>query len=310
MAFCNLDAEAQSSWLDRLYADQQIAFFGAAVNLLDEDCAQIRRLAEAAYKAGGAAYFSTLAMHMSEKTLEAWLDRALEDGEWFFQSILLDTLGRDGDEQKEALEKEWEAAQAAEYGAAGVTVSGKDYYYRGQLVNVFLDLRPNKAFYTLNMNPKGTVNIKILRNAENAVTGVSYMTEAETMALLSDMEAPDDEPDVETLPVALQTVAAGKTIFLGEYTLSEGDRIFYDVLAETGKGLQIGFAEPGDVPLNKTYYSVRNLRQKGEALECTASFTVGPPVKPGTYRLFLRATDGALGNVKGSISIAFAEAAS
>lgn len=33
------------------------------------------------------------------------------------------------------------------------------------------------------------------------------------------------------------------------------------------------------------------------------TFTVGPPVQPGTYQLFLWATDGALGNVKGSISM-------
>lgn len=87
--------------------------------------------------------------------------------------------------------------------------------------------------------------------------------------------------------------------------MSEGDRIWYDVLAETGNSLQVGFTKPGDIHLNTTYYSVENIRQQDEALECIESFTVGPPVQPGTYKLFLRATDGALGNVKGSISIGF-----
>ena len=36
--------------------------------------------------------------------------------------------------------------------------------------------------------PKGTVNIKIVRDVENKITGVSYMTEAEVIELLGDME--------------------------------------------------------------------------------------------------------------------------
>ena len=77
---------------------------------------------------------------------------------------------------------------------------------------------------------------------------------------------------------------------------------FGDVSAETGNG----FAKPGDTYLNTTYHSVKDLRQEDETLECSASFTVKPPVKPGKYQLFLRATDGALGNVTGSISFGFA----
>lgn len=72
-----------------------------------------------------------------------------------------------------------EAKAAAEYGAVGITVDGKNRYYRGQLVNVFLDARANKSFYTLDMNPAGAVNIKVVRNADNEITGVAYMTEAE-----------------------------------------------------------------------------------------------------------------------------------
>ncbi len=38
-----------------------------------------------------------------------------------------------------------------------------------------------------NMNPKGTVNIKIVRGADNQITDVAYMTEEEAMELLEDM---------------------------------------------------------------------------------------------------------------------------
>ena len=191
MVFLKLDEEEQCEWLDRIYTDRQLLFFGAAVTLLDDDCAQIQHLAETIYADGDIVYFSNLTAHMSGDTLEAWLDRALEDDKWTFQSVLFNALDRgdDFDEQKEKEEKEWEKAQAAEYGPVGVTIDGKNYYYKGQLVNIFLDIRqPNQSFYTLNMNPKGTVNIKIVRNKNNEITGVAYMTEAEVTELFGDCE--------------------------------------------------------------------------------------------------------------------------
>ena len=81
--------------------------------------------------------------------------------------------------------------------------------------------RPNKSVYTLNMNPKGTVNIKIVRDTNSKITGITYMTEAEVIELLGDMDDSDDKTGVEIIPVDFKTVAAGETIFLGEYTLSD-----------------------------------------------------------------------------------------
>ena len=109
--------------------------------------------------------------------------------------MLYNKLNRDDefDELKEKQEKDWAEAQVAEYEKAGVTmVDEKTYYYQGQLVNIFLDIRKEGSFYTLNMNPAGTVNIKITRDANNNITGVAYMTEAEVAELLGDMNDPDD----------------------------------------------------------------------------------------------------------------------
>ncbi len=87
--------------------------------------------------------------------------------------------------------------------------------------------------------------------------------------------------------------------------MTHGDRIWYAVTAEIGEELQVGFVKSGDESLNQVYYSVHSLRQEGEALECVASTKFADPVEPGTYRLFLRAPEGALENVRGSISIGF-----
>mgnify|MGYP001052432070 CR=1 FL=1 len=307
ITFPRLDENTQKKWLEKFYADGEFAFFSVAVRWLDTNSALFTGFAEKAYVDEEMAFFSILTDCMEEMELELWLDRALEDGNWACQSMLFDKLNRGGefDELKERQEQEWAEAQTAEYRAVGVTMDGKDYYYAGQLVNIFLDIRPNKSVYTLNMNPKGTVNIKIIRDANNKITGVSYMTEAEVIELFGDMDEPDDNTGMEIIPVDFKTVAAEETIFLGEYTLSDGDEILYDLSAKTGNRMVVFFAKDGQSDVS--YWSVNNLRQPGEPLECIADFTVGPSMA-GTYRLYLQAPDGALGNVKGSISIVSADA--
>ncbi|MDE6167172.1 MAG: hypothetical protein K2G28_01785, partial [Acetatifactor sp.] len=192
--FSRLNEDAQIEWLNRIYTDGNIAYMEAAVTLLDEDCTAILNLAEAIYTDGNIAFFSSLAMHMSEDTLETWLERALADENWVFQSVLFNALDKSDEfkEMQEKREKKWAEAQTAEYQAAGVMVDGKNYYYQGQLVNIFLDIRSNKSFYTLNVNPAGTINIKIVRNENNEITGVDYMTETEVTELFGDMDEPDD----------------------------------------------------------------------------------------------------------------------
>ena len=195
ITFPRLDENTQKKWLEKFYADEDFAFFSVAVCWIDTNSALFTDFAEKAYDDEEMAFFSILIDCMDEAELELWLDRALEDGNWAFQSMLFDKLnrGEEFDELEEKQQKEWAEAQTAEYRAVGVTMDGKDYYYQGQLVNIFLDIRPNKSVYTLNMNPKGTVNIKIVRDAENKITGVSYMTEAEVTELLGDMSDPDDK---------------------------------------------------------------------------------------------------------------------
>lgn len=309
IAFSRLDEETQDKWLDRIYTDDRIAFWGAAVGLLEEDCALIRRYAEKTYADDSVSWFSVLAMHMSEDTLEAWLDKALEDQNPSFQSVLFNALEQDdeSDKLREKLEKEWAAAQTAEYEAVGVTMDGMDYYYQGQLAGIFLDIRSNNSFCTLHTNPKGTVNLKIVRNEKNEITGVAYMTESEVTELMGDMEDPDNNTDPEIIPVDFKTVTAGEPVFLGDYTLSVGDRILYDVFAETGNRIRVFFAKDAPKKGQKDmvyYWAASILRQPGEPLKCTADFTVEPPAKSGIYKLYLQAPDDSLGNVKGHISIA------
>ena len=195
IAFSRLDGEEQLAWLEKIYADRDLAFFSVAVRGLDTNYSVLSSFAEKVYENADNAFFSILADCMDETELEFWLDRALEDSNWAFQSMLFDKLGKEDEfnELEAKREKEWAETQRAEYEAAGVTmVDEKTYYYQGQLVNIFLDIRKEGSFYTLNMNPAGTVNIKITRGTDNNITGVAYMTEAEVVELLGDMDEPDD----------------------------------------------------------------------------------------------------------------------
>ncbi len=195
IAFSRLDGEEQLAWLEKIYADRDLAFFSVAVRGLDTNYSVLSSFAEKVYENADNAFFSILADCMDETELEFWLDRALEDSNWAFQSMLFDKLGKEDEfnELEAKREKEWAETQRAEYEAAGVTmVDEKTYYYQGQLVNIFLDIRKEGSFYTLNMNPAGTVNIKITRGTDNNITGVAYMTEAEVAELLGDMDEPDD----------------------------------------------------------------------------------------------------------------------
>lgn len=190
--FPKLDETTQKTWLEQFYVDSDIPFFSVAVNGLSTSSSLFTYFAEKAYVDDERAFFSILTDCMEEAELERWLDRALEDENWAFQSMLFDKLKGENEYYNE-LEKKHENAQKAEYQAIGVTMDGKNYYYHEQLVNIFLDIRINNSYYTLNMNPAGTVNIKVIRDADDKITGVAYMTEAEVTELLKDMNVPDDK---------------------------------------------------------------------------------------------------------------------
>lgn len=100
--------------------------------------------------------------------------------------------GKPTEEKSDDLEKALDEKLAEEYRTAGVVQKGKNYYYKDQLVHIFLDIhKPDQRFYTLNMNPAGTVNVKILREEDGKIIGAAYMTKAEVTELFGDMGEED-----------------------------------------------------------------------------------------------------------------------
>lgn len=189
--FSLLDESEQRKWLERFYDEGETAFFSVASGELDKDSPLIGEFAERAYADGAISFFSILADdQMSEEQLEAWLERAVSDGQISFQSVLLGALGRD--REQDALEEELDRQRLEEYERYGLSMEGKACYYQGQLVNVFLDHMPGSRSYLLNINPAGTVNVKVLRDTDGSITGMDYMTKEEAERFLGGLY--DEEP--------------------------------------------------------------------------------------------------------------------
>lgn len=299
-----LREEARAEWLERCYEDGNLAFFNCLLSQTREE-ETINAILERVYEDGDTAFFSVLVNHMDwdGETLDAWIARTSQGNAAFF-SILLKAADRD--EELEALEEAFEARQLAEYKAAGITREGGGYYYQGKLVRVFLDLRFDASCVTLEMNPGGVLDIQVERNADGGIQSVRNLDAVEVAELFGDLNDPEEEPGgiSVTIPVEETWMRGGSWMHLGEYLLSEGDRIHYDVTAETGGRMEIGFGGMEQSPEEVIYYGVSNRRTEG-TLRCAADFVFdGTAVKPGVYRLFLHAPEGGLGNLTGSITLA------
>lgn len=181
-AFSVLDESSRKSWLERIYADEETAFFSVSLQQMETGSPLISYFAQKAYEDGRIAFFAVLTDHMDKDVLEGWLDQAEAEGKHNFESVLLTALDRDW--EKAALQEELDRQREEEYRSVGITTNSKLRYYQGQLVNVFLDMQqPDKAFYLLDMNPDGIVNVKIVRDKDGKIQGAAYMTDAEVKAL-------------------------------------------------------------------------------------------------------------------------------
>ena len=300
-----LGQEEQTAWLERCYEDGNIAFFNSVLSQAWEwEDGVVTAFLEQAYEDEDAAFFSVLVnfLEWDEKALDAWIAKVANKNAALL-SILLEAAGRDG--ERDALEETLTARQMEEYKAAGITKEGRAYYYQGKLVRVFLDLRTDSSFVTLDMNPQGLLDIKVKRDQDGRIRSVEGMTEAEVAELFGDWKDPEDglkeDGPTVVVPVDWDSLRKNTWCWLGEFTLSEGDRIQYDVSAETGERMSIGFADLEHSPEDVSYYTVSRARRENGVLRCGADFTVrGETVKPGRYRLFLHAPED-LGNVQGSV---------
>lgn len=204
-----LDQAAQEGWLERCYSDEKTAFFAAGLDHLSETSSLPEQLAERAYLDGRNDYFAIVTGHMDESALRRWLHRADQDRKTSFYTQLLSEL--EDFRTLNAYKAELDARRLESYAEYGITQSGSTLYYRGDPIRVFLDLQEedyiqrtvtvsmdsddpgrgipqtieenhvhqDKSVITLDLNPEGTVDVKVTRDFAAYIISVDYMDEAE-----------------------------------------------------------------------------------------------------------------------------------
>lgn len=180
-AFSRLNETKQQEFLNRIYNEDKIAFFSVSLNKISSDSPLIEYFAKKAYSDGKIAFFSILTDYMNDETLKSWLVKTKSDKQINFQSVLLKAIGNEI--ELENMEAELDQQIIDEYKAYDIIKDGKSYYYKNQLVNVFLDIRKDSPFYVLDMNPLGRINIKITRDETGKIQSIDYMTKEETSQL-------------------------------------------------------------------------------------------------------------------------------
>lgn len=114
---------------------------------------------------------------MTDNQLDSWLEKALKDNKNNFAAMLYDTTDRES--EKEKMNKELDKQRLKEYKAHGIIKKGDNYYYNGQLIRILLDIQPDGSTYVLNMDPKGSVKIKITRYNNGKIKNISQLTKKE-----------------------------------------------------------------------------------------------------------------------------------
>ncbi|MDE7478832.1 MAG: hypothetical protein K2M91_12955, partial [Lachnospiraceae bacterium] len=101
-----------------------------------------------------------------------------EDMSIGFQSVLL------GADNMEASIENARKEDEKQYAAWGIIREGDNFYYQGQLVHLFYDkYDAETVIRTININPLGTVDVKVTRSIRNKIMSVEYMTQEEVEEL-------------------------------------------------------------------------------------------------------------------------------
>lgn len=166
-------------YLGKAYADDDIALFSICFNSIKDSKASeagalANTYAEKAYADGRAAFFAVLLEGMDEDTVKAWYDRASRDGKMSFKAI----CGCD-DDWDDDFENYISSSDYVKY---GVTYKNGHYYYNNEPVRYFLDIQRSSssaAIAAVETNPKGKVDIKIVRDKTGNITGAAKLTAKE-----------------------------------------------------------------------------------------------------------------------------------
>ena len=118
-----------------------------------------------------------------------------------------------------------------EYAQHGITVTDGIYYYHGERVRIFMDLRMNGSFENFIFDNEGSIDLRVLRDKNNSITNVEYLTESEADELLYDMDeySPDNQLEV---PLEKEDSLDNSDVPLKDQNIGRSVRVTKEELSE------------------------------------------------------------------------------
>lgn len=180
-------------YLEQAYNDVNFDVFSICLKCLPAHSPLFDSYAELSYSDGMSNLFSILMDYLSQETLDRCLEQAARDGRTGYWSMLLEKTGRE--EEPGAWKADQEKARLEDYQSRGITVEGSAYFYQGQRTRIFWDCRPDNSFITLNYDAQGTVDVRVIRDEDENIASVGFMTAAEAEEFIRDMQDDGDDRD-------------------------------------------------------------------------------------------------------------------
>lgn len=219
--FLELDGKTQQEYLEQTFREENISFFMCCMDALFDEGLQgdsVERYILKSYQEDNIAFFSCLCDMLDEETKSQWVERCERDGRTNYLSVLADSVIDSMNDTKGSIENDGfaddgsaveedgtsmeedgftdgkylgdileEKGLLTEYNHHRITSVKNDYYYCGHRVRLLMDTRADNSFENFSYNKRGTVDIHIQRDGNNAITHVLYLSEPEANKILSDI---------------------------------------------------------------------------------------------------------------------------
>ncbi len=78
--------------------------------------------------------------------------------------------------------------EETEYSKWDITIKNGIYYYKNKRIRILMDTRKDRSFKNFSYNKKGKVDLKVIRNSNNKITKVKYLSEKKAQEILDDLK--------------------------------------------------------------------------------------------------------------------------
>ncbi len=78
--------------------------------------------------------------------------------------------------------------QEQEYSKWNITIKNSVYYYKNKRIRILMDTREDRSFKNFSYDKRGKVDIKVLRNSNNKITKVKYLSKKKAQEILDDLK--------------------------------------------------------------------------------------------------------------------------